>query len=60
MWRSQTEAAFLPEWNDGTVTLVCVRELRGEVNLPDYNVFKRLMAPAIQLILPNPLWAWRG
>ena len=39
MWRSQTEAAFLHEWNDGTVTWVFARDLGGEVNLPDYNVF---------------------
>lgn len=45
MWRSQTEAALLPEWNDGTVTWVFVRELKGEVNLPDYNVFQEINSP---------------
>lgn len=28
--------------------------MEGEVNLSDYSVFQRLIAPAIQLILHNP------
>lgn len=49
MKRSKTEAAFLPEWNDDTVTWVFVRELRGEVNLPDYNVFQEINGPSLPI-----------
>lgn len=52
---------FPAQWSDAAVTWVFVRGMEGEVNLSDYSVFfRRLIAPAIQLIRNNPLWEWRG
>lgn len=45
---------FSAQWSDGAVTWVFMRGMEGEVNLSDYSVFQRLIAPAIQLILHNP------
>lgn len=39
----------------------CLREDSGVRSISQITMFfRRLMAPAFQLIQPNPLWAWRG
>lgn len=45
MRRSQTQRHHFC-LNDGTVTWVFVGEVRGEVNLPDYNVFQEINGPS--------------
>lgn len=49
-----------PEWSDVVATWAFKRGIKDEVNLPDYSVFQRLMTPAIQLILDNPLCGGGG